>query len=72
MKNIDCRGLACPAPVLRAKEAIEKESLTELSIIVDNEAAKQNIGRFLESQRFEVSTGKEGDDFIITGKILWI
>jgi len=66
--EIDCRGLACPAPVLTTKEAIEKEDLNELSILVDNKAAEQNVSRFLSSQAFEVFTRQEGDDFLVTGK----
>jgi selenium metabolism protein YedF len=68
MKTIDCRGLACPAPVLTAKQAIETDGLKELTVSVNNEAAKQNVSRFLESQDFQVSVQAEGRDFFITGK----
>jgi selenium metabolism protein YedF len=68
MKTIDCRGLACPAPVLSAKNAIETEGLNEITVVVDNEAAKENVSRFLGSQNFEVSTSQEGNDFRVSGK----
>jgi selenium metabolism protein YedF len=68
MKLIDCRGLACPAPVLRAKDAIEKEGLDEFTVIVDNEAAKQNVSRFLESRGFDMSVSQDGDGYKISGK----
>jgi selenium metabolism protein YedF len=68
MKTIDCRGLACPAPVLTAKQAIETEALDELTVSVDNEAAKQNVSRFFESQNFQVSVQGDGKDFFITGR----
>lgn len=68
MKIIDCKGLACPAPVLTAKEAIEKEGLNELTVIVDNEAARENVSRFLESQNFEASAKEVGDGFQIVGR----
>lgn len=67
MKSIDCRGLACPAPVLTTKETIEKETLRELAVLVDNEAAKQNVSRFLESQNFEVTVESDGTDFKVIG-----
>jgi selenium metabolism protein YedF len=67
MKLIDCRGLACPAPVLRAKDAIDKECLDEFTVIVDNEAAKQNVSRFLESQGFDVIVDQTGNDFKVSG-----
>jgi TusA-related sulfurtransferase len=41
------RGLACPAPVLLTKKAIEKETLSRIRILVDNDGAKQNVSRFL-------------------------
>jgi selenium metabolism protein YedF len=68
MKIIDCRGLACPAPVLKAKDAIDKEGLDEFTVIVDNEAARQNVSRFLESQGFNVSVDQNGDVYKISGK----
>ena len=67
MKSIDCRGLACPAPVLSTKEAIEKDTLHELAVLVDNEASKQNVSRFLESQHFEVTVEVDGTDFRVVG-----
>lgn len=68
MKEIDVRGLACPAPVLQTKNAIEEENLNSIAVLVDNEAARQNITRFLESQSFEVSAQEKEGDFYITGR----
>ena len=66
-KKIDCRGLACPAPVLKTKELIEQEKPENLIVIVDNEAARQNVTRFMEYQGFNVSASEEGTDFHVTG-----
>lgn len=68
IREIDARGLACPAPVLQTKNVIEKENPNIIKVMVDNEAAKQNVIRFLESQNFEVSVEQEGEAFHITGK----
>ena len=67
MKLLDCRGLACPAPVLTTKQAIDADGLKELTVIVDNEAARQNVSRFFESQSFKVSVREEGEDFHVIG-----
>ena len=67
-KALDCRGLACPAPVLQTKQLIEKEHPGVIRVTVDNEASKQNVSRFLESQEFEVSVEPEGTDFLVIGK----
>ena len=68
-KEIDCRGLACPAPVLQTKDAIEADHPDIIKVTVDNEASKQNVNRFLESQGFEVSVEQEGTEFHVIGKI---
>ena len=65
---MDCRGLSCPAPVLQTKQMIEKENPSEISVIIDNPAAKENVSRFLGSQKFEVSVQQKGQDFYVIGK----
>jgi selenium metabolism protein YedF len=66
--ELDCRGLACPAPVLQTKQTLDKENLHSIKVIVDNEASRQNVTRFLENQKFEVAVEKNGTDFHIIGK----
>lgn len=51
---LDCRGLACPAPVLRAKETIEGDAVDCLVMLVDNDAARENVSRFLSRAGYEV------------------
>jgi len=53
MKEIDARGLACPAPVLHTKAALQEEKPGSVKVIVDNAASQQNVQRFLESQGFQ-------------------
>ena len=65
--ELDCRGLACPAPVLQTKQLLEKENPVVIRVIVDNEAASQNVTRFLEHQRFQVTVEKLGADLHILG-----
>ena len=66
-KEIDARGLACPAPVLQTKTIIDQEAPGLIKVLVDNEAAKQNVSRFLESQHYDTSFEKIGQDFHVTG-----
>ncbi|MCX5869430.1 MAG: sulfurtransferase-like selenium metabolism protein YedF [Deltaproteobacteria bacterium] len=49
MNQIDCRGLGCPEPVLRAKAALE-QGAKSFEILVDNEAARDNVVRFGHSR----------------------
>jgi selenium metabolism protein YedF len=69
MKEIDARGLSCPAPVLLTKNTIEAEKPEQIRIIVDNEASGQNVSRFLSSKNFSVTMDKHGTDHIVTGTI---
>lgn len=52
--KLDCQGLACPQPVLQCRNTINQKIPYRLVVIVDNEAAKQNVSRFLESQDYKV------------------
>jgi selenium metabolism protein YedF len=53
MKQIDCRGLGCPEPVLRAKAALD-EGEKSFDILVDNEASRDNVLRFGHSRNCKV------------------
>ncbi len=68
MKEVDARGLSCPAPVLQTKAVLEETHLEEIKVIVDNAASQQNVERFLKSQGFETVLAEEGEDLTITGK----
>jgi selenium metabolism protein YedF len=66
--ELDCRGLACPAPVLQTKEVIERDHPETIRVTVDNPAARENVSRFLRSRGFEVSSGSAGGEHFIFGK----
>ncbi len=68
--EIDCRGLACPAPVLQTKEALEREHPQVIKVVVDNEASKQNVARFMTSQKLMVSIQEVGKEFHVTGTVV--
>jgi selenium metabolism protein YedF len=67
MKEIDVRGLACPAPVLQVKAALQEEKPDGVRVVVDNAASQQNVQRFLESQSFQTTLEQNGDDYLIIG-----
>ena len=61
-KIIDCKGMACPLPVVNAKKASEELHAGDvLTVLVDNEIAVQNLTRFAEHKGFAVSAQKKGD-----------
>ncbi|WP_457552359.1 sulfurtransferase-like selenium metabolism protein YedF [Desulfobacula sp.] len=67
-KKIDARTLQCPAPVLKTKEYLEKIAATDVNVLVDNDAAAQNVSRFLTFQGFEVSVTSDGDTITVSGQ----
>lgn len=61
-KIIDCKGMACPLPVVNAKKAAEALGAGDmLTVLVDNEIAVQNLTRFAEHKGFGVSAEKKGE-----------
>ena len=61
-KIIDCKGMACPLPVVNAKKAAEELNAGDvLTVLVDNEIAVQNLTRFAEHKGFGVSAEKKAD-----------
>jgi len=52
---LDCCGLSCPQPVIKAKEALEAGH-AQVVVLVDNEASRDNVKRFARSRGCEVVT----------------
>ncbi len=46
---------------------LEKEAPAAITVLVDNEAARQNVSRFLEHQNYQVSSEVQGDGFRVVG-----
>jgi TusA-related sulfurtransferase len=66
-RELDCRGQACPQPVLKTKEIVDRGEVLRLTVLVDNEAAKENVSRFLERSGFVVRVDFRGGDLAVTG-----
>lgn len=60
-KLLDCRGLACPHPVIETKKIIESGNEKDFLVIVDNIPARENVSRFAVNAGCIVDvTEKEG------------
>jgi selenium metabolism protein YedF len=66
-KMLDCRGLACPNPVLKTKELIDQGEVAQITVLVDNPAARENVARFLNRSGYEVRVAAEAGAFAVSG-----
>lgn len=62
---IDCRGLACPEPVVTTKKALDQLKEGKLIVIVNNSVSCNNVERFALSQGCSVEVEKRGEEFYI-------
>jgi selenium metabolism protein YedF len=67
--QIDGRGLACPQPVLKTKQAVDQGPPQQMTVRVDNEAAVENVSRFLGTRGYYTTVSGRGDDFIISASL---
>jgi len=65
MPVIDCRGLACPQPVVTTKQALDQIKEGELMVIVNNTSSCNNVERFAISQGCSVKIKEAGEDYYI-------
>lgn len=69
IKVLDCRGLACPAPVINTKKALEEGKLQSLLVIVDNDTARENVSRFAGNAGHSVEVeAREGAYYLTIGQ----
>lgn len=74
MDRLDARGQACPIPVIMARKAIQafgKEG-GQLSILVDNDIACQNLEKMAKGMGMAFERKQCGEDYLLTiatGKI---
>ncbi|WP_333594444.1 sulfurtransferase-like selenium metabolism protein YedF [Anaerospora hongkongensis] len=66
MQQINAIGDACPLPVIKTKKGLAAMEQGQLEVLVDNEAAAQNIRRFAESAGCQFDVFREAGIFHIT------
>lgn len=59
-KEVDARGKACPEPVVLTRKALEEAD--EITVIVDNSTAEENVRRFAENRKCLVRVEHRGSD----------
>jgi len=54
-RTLDARGLACPEPVILTRKALAEGGFETLEVVVDNDAARENVLKFAEFSRCPVA-----------------
>ncbi|OIO02390.1 MAG: SirA family protein [Desulfovibrionaceae bacterium CG1_02_65_16] len=62
---LDCRGLACPGPVLRCLECLKSDPAS-LAVQVDDAGALENVTRLLSGKGFAVTSAQENGAWTIS------
>jgi selenium metabolism protein YedF len=58
---LNCENEPCPNPVLRCKRLLDEQTPQKVEVIVDNEAAMDNVSRYLSSKGMRIDdTRKDG------------
>ncbi len=66
-KTIDARGFSCPQPVMMTLDEISAIDRGDIVVLVDAEAAKENVIRAAASQGWLMTdVQSEVDEYIIT------
>ncbi|MEW9121404.1 MAG: sulfurtransferase-like selenium metabolism protein YedF [Thermotaleaceae bacterium] len=64
-KQIDARGWNCPKPVIETKKLLENIPEGNVTTIVDNEIAKENVTKLAKSMDYDVDVKEMGGDYYI-------
>ncbi|HHX75238.1 MAG TPA: hypothetical protein GX699_10090 [Firmicutes bacterium] len=66
LPEVDVRGLSCPEPVIRVKQAIEANPGGPLTVFSDSFVAAENIRRLAASLGYNCETAENDADFVLT------
>ena len=65
-ETVDARGLSCPVPVIKTKQALDAMTSGEITVLVDEEVAKENVSRLARSTGCEVGVTENDGEFSLT------
>lgn len=64
MNTLDCRNMACPAPVISVKKALQTAS--ELKVLLDDGAPRENVTRFAKNRGYKVDDEQKENGWCVT------
>ena len=63
---VDARGLLCPMPVVMVKKEVDANAPANLTVLVDDPCAVENINRFAFHAGYDFSTADKGGEWELT------
>ena len=62
---VDARGYSCPIRVVMTQRALDRTKADHLDVLVDNQAAVQNITRFASARGYRVAVEQQEEDYLL-------
>lgn len=62
-KKLDLRGLSCPIPLIRTRDALAAADV--VTVVVDEQAPRENIIKFAKARNCSVDCTAAGDEYTI-------
>ena len=69
-KTLNCKGMTCPQPLVACRRLLESEAPASLDVLVDDEAALENVTSFLTASGYAASHVRQGDGWVPIHRIL--
>lgn len=66
IKKVDCRGLACPQPVINTKKALDSITGGVVVTLVDNDTSRENVTLFARNLGYATEVEKTEGNYRIT------
>jgi tRNA 2-thiouridine synthesizing protein A len=63
MIEVDARGLSCPIPVVKTKQAMEGNPKEQVMVLVESAVSRENVTRLAESKGYLVEIENVEDGF---------
>lgn len=64
--QVDCRGLACPKPVMMTRKALNEAPPGRVLVLVTQEVQSRNVAQLAKAAGFEVEVTRMSDHFRVT------
>lgn len=64
IKIVDARGLSCPEPTIRVRQAM-KQGQSPIQVLVDTGTSRDNVSRMAEGSGWQVAVEAKDDGYVL-------